>query len=137
MGRRSGGPPGVESRGHASQPSTSRVRRAAYPLLRPTGDATTRVTALPSVAMSHTPVLRRSAGRAVPVALLVVAASLAVSYALHLSWHVTGRGAPYDPDGAGIAEAVLGAELVAGAAGILHAPRRARTTGLVATGIVT
>src|SRR5437588_826246 len=43
--------------------------------------------------------------RRVAAVLTAVAATLAVASALHLSGLVAGRGAPYNPDGAGVGEA--------------------------------
>lgn len=63
-----------------------------------------------------------------------VAATLAVASAAHLSGHVHGRSAPYDADHAGIAEAIICAVLVYGAATVRGASARARPVGLVATG---
>jgi peptidoglycan/LPS O-acetylase OafA/YrhL len=66
--------------------------------------------------------------------LFVIAASLAVASTVHLTGHVSGRGGLYDAEDAGIAEAVIGAVLVAGAVVMLRAPDRARGAGLAATG---
>lgn len=63
-----------------------------------------------------------------------VAATLAVASAAHLSGHVHGRSAPYDADHAGIAEAVICAVLVHGAATVRNGSSRARPVGLAATG---
>ncbi len=65
--------------------------------------------------------------------MLVVAASLAVVSSIHLFGHVTGRSKPYDPTDAGVAEAIIGVVLVAGAIDMLRTPSRARTIGLAAT----
>jgi hypothetical protein len=59
------------------------------------------------------------------------AASLAVAAALHLSGRVHGRGAPFDADHAGIAEAIIGACLLVGAIVMIRVPGRARATGIV------
>src|SRR5213082_2090565 len=75
--------------------------------------------------------------RRVAVVMVAVAATLAVASALHLSGRVTGRGAPYNGDGAGIAEAVIGIVLVVGAVAMFRLPGRARVIGLAATGFAT
>jgi hypothetical protein len=64
----------------------------------------------------------------------VVAISLAVASALHLSGHVHGGGKPYDAGDAGVAEAVIGFVLAGGAVAMLRSPVRARAVGLAATG---
>lgn len=66
--------------------------------------------------------------------LVIVAASLGVASALHLTGHVHGRGKAFDPDDAGIAEAVIGVVLIGGVAGMFARPARARTIGLSVTG---
>jgi hypothetical protein len=70
------------------------------------------------------------------VAALMVfeAATLAVASALHLSGSVQGRSAPFNAGHAGVAEAIIGAVLAAGAIVMFRAPARARTAGLAATG---
>jgi hypothetical protein len=45
---------------------------------------------------------------------------------------VDGRSTSFDPDTAGIAEAVIGVVLLVGAVVMLRNPRRARTAGIVA-----
>ena len=65
--------------------------------------------------------------------LLLEAASLAVASALHLAGFVHGRSASFDPDSAGIAEAVIGAVLAVAALVMYRAPDRARTIGIAAT----
>jgi hypothetical protein len=69
--------------------------------------------------------------------LAAVAASLAVASVLHLSGHVHGRGAPFDADHAGVAEAVIGFVLAAAAVAMFRMPARARTIGVAATGFAT
>jgi len=64
--------------------------------------------------------------------LLFVAVTLGVASALHLSGNVHGA-APFDPDHAGIAEAVIGVVLAACASIMLRAPARARAAGLTGT----
>jgi len=65
--------------------------------------------------------------------LMFVAATLGVASTLHLTGNVNGS-PPFDADHAGIAEALIGAVLLVGGTLMLAAPRRARTTGLAATG---
>jgi len=74
---------------------------------------------------------RRS--RQIAVVMMLVAASLAVASALHLSGAVGAGPKPFDPTDAGIAEAVIGAVLVAGAAALLRAPDRGRPFAMGAT----
>jgi hypothetical protein len=62
------------------------------------------------------------------------AASLAVAATLHLSGHAHGRGKSFNPDGAGIAEAIIGAVLLVGALAMIRAPVRARSIGIVLNG---
>ena len=66
--------------------------------------------------------------------LAVVAVSLFIASALHLSGFVHGRSDIYDADDAGIAEAVIGVVLVVGAVGLVRSAARARAMGLAATG---
>jgi hypothetical protein len=79
----------------------------------------------------------RSTLRGLVALMLIVAASLLAASVLHLSGHVTGRGAPFDAEHAGIAEAILCAVLLAGAVGMLRLPRRAKAIGLIANGVTT
>jgi hypothetical protein len=72
--------------------------------------------------------------RRIAALMIVEAATLAVASALHLSGSVDGRSAPFDPDRAGVAEAIIGAVLVAAAFVMFRAPARARTVGIAATG---
>jgi Na+-transporting NADH:ubiquinone oxidoreductase subunit NqrB len=72
--------------------------------------------------------------RRIAALMIVEAATLAVASALHLSGSVHGRSAPFDPDRAGVAEAIIGAVLVAAAFVMFRAPARARTFGIAATG---
>jgi peptidoglycan/LPS O-acetylase OafA/YrhL len=65
------------------------------------------------------------------------AVTLAAASGMHLSGHVTGRGEPFDADHAGIAEAIIGTVLVAGAIVMIRLPRRARVAGIAATGFAT
>jgi hypothetical protein len=70
-------------------------------------------------------------------ALMVVeAATLAVASALHLSGSVQGRSAPFNAGHAGVAEAIIGGVLAAGAVVMFRppAPGRARAAGLATTG---
>lgn len=66
--------------------------------------------------------------------MIAIAASLAVASVVHLAGHVHGRSDLFDARDAGIAEAVIGAVLLAGAAAMLSVPARARAVGLTATG---
>ena len=66
--------------------------------------------------------------------MFLVAATLVVASVAHLSGHVHGRSAPFDPEDAGVAEAIIAAVLAAGAATVLRAGARARTVGIAATG---
>jgi hypothetical protein len=70
------------------------------------------------------------------VAALMVfeAATLAVASGLHLAGNVQGRSLPFNPDHAGIAEAVIGIVLAAAAVVMFRSPARARAVGLAATG---
>jgi hypothetical protein len=70
------------------------------------------------------------------VAALMVfeAATLAVASGLHLAGTVQGRSLPFNPDHAGIAEAVIGIVLAAAAVVMFRSPARARAVGLAATG---
>ncbi len=77
------------------------------------------------------------ASRAFAALMVAEAVSLAVASALHLSGLVTGRSAPYSSGGAGTAEAVIGAVLLASALAMLGLPRRARAIGLAANGFAT
>ncbi len=67
--------------------------------------------------------------------MVVEALTLAVASALHLSGHVTGRSSPFDADHAGIAEAIIGAVLVAGAAMMIWLPGKARVIGIIVNGV--
>lgn len=64
----------------------------------------------------------------------VIAGSLAVAAALHLSGHVHGRSAPFDAAHAGIAEALIGAVLASAAVALRRRGVRARRAGLWALG---
>ena len=75
--------------------------------------------------MAGGPVVRR-----VAVLLALVVVSLAVASALHLSGRVHGRGAPFDAEHAGIAEALIGAVLGSAVVALWRAGLRARRAGL-------
>jgi hypothetical protein len=75
--------------------------------------------------------LRRLAGL-----MLFIATTLGFASGLHLFGSVHGS-PPFDADHAGIAEAVIGLALAAGAATMLRSPRSARAAGLVAVGFAT
>jgi nitrate/nitrite transporter NarK len=64
--------------------------------------------------------------------LLFIAVTLGIASALHLSGIVHGS-APYDPDHAGLAEALIGVVLAGCASIMLRAPARARAAGLAGT----
>jgi len=66
--------------------------------------------------------------------LACIALSLFVASAVHLFGHVQGRAGIYHADDAGIAEALIGVVLAAGAAVMARSPGRARAVGLAATG---
>jgi membrane associated rhomboid family serine protease len=71
---------------------------------------------------------------AVAILMTIEAASLAVASALHLTGVVHGRSATFDPNAAGIAEAVIGAVLATAAVVMLRSrSARATTTGIGAT----
>ena len=76
----------------------------------------------------------RTVVRRIAALMIAEAATLAVASALHLAGNVQGRAAPFNPDRAGVAEAIIGAVLVAGAVVMFRAPARARTVGLATTG---
>jgi peptidoglycan/LPS O-acetylase OafA/YrhL len=76
----------------------------------------------------------RTANRTAAVLLICVTATLAVVSTLHLSGAIHGGSKPYDPTGAGIAEAIIGIVLAAGAAELLQAANRGRRLALAATG---
>jgi hypothetical protein len=61
-------------------------------------------------------------------------ATLVVISFLHLSGNIHGGSKPYDPDQAGIAEAVIGVVLACGAAALLLAPARGRFVALSSVG---
>jgi hypothetical protein len=70
----------------------------------------------------------------IALAMAVVAATLAVASALHLTGHVSGRDSPFDADHAGVAEAIIAAVLVAGAAVMIWLPAKARITAVLVNG---
>jgi hypothetical protein len=71
--------------------------------------------------------------RNVAALMVFVAATLAVASGLHLAGTVQGR-SPFNPDHAGVAEAVIGIVLAAGAVVMFRSPALARAVGLAATG---
>jgi hypothetical protein len=73
----------------------------------------------------------------VALVLGAVAVSLGVASALHLAGWVDGRGPAFDPDGAGIAEAVIGAVLAGCVVAMVRLPGRARGIGLAGAGFAT
>ena len=72
--------------------------------------------------------------RAVGALMVVEALSLAVISALHLSGVIGGGTKPYNPEAAGIAEAVIGVVLIAGAVAVMRSPKHGRTAAQAATG---
>lgn len=66
--------------------------------------------------------------------MILIAVSLSVASIVHLVGHVQGRSELYRAQDAGIAEAVIGAVLVAGAVAMVRIPDTARVAGLAATG---
>ncbi len=79
----------------------------------------------------------RNKARGVPaVALMtgIVAVSLVVASTLHLSGGVSGRAKPFNPDAAGLAEAVIGVVLAVAAFALWRSRERARALGLAALG---
>jgi hypothetical protein len=72
--------------------------------------------------------------RAVASLMLLEALSLAVISGLHLSGVIAGGARPYNPGAAGIAEAVIGVVLLAGAVLVMRSPARGRTAAVGATG---
>jgi len=84
------------------------------------------VTIAPESGPSHD----RSVERRVAGLLAFVAITLAVASVLHLSGQVHGRSEPFDPTDAGIAEAIIGVVLGAGAVVMLRSPARGRAVGL-------
>lgn len=72
--------------------------------------------------------------RRVATVFAVVAATLVVASVVHLAGHVRGRSDLFDSTDAGIAEAVIAAVLIAGAAAMIAGPGRARVVGLAANG---
>lgn len=77
-------------------------------------------------------ILRPKIATLVAALMLIEAVSLGITSALHLSGLVDGRSSSFDPDAAGIAEAVIGGVLVVGAIVMLRSPRRARAAGIAA-----
>jgi hypothetical protein len=79
---------------------------------------------------------RRTANRTSRIALvfifILVAASLVIASTVHLAGLVHGRGGSFDPDHAGIAEAVIAAVLTGAAITMWRSPRYARKAGLAA-----
>jgi hypothetical protein len=80
------------------------------------------------------PVAGSRVQRRVAVLVGVVACSLAVAAALHLSGQVRGRSAPFDADHAGVAEALLCLVLAGGAVALWRSGLRARRIGLGTVG---
>jgi hypothetical protein len=72
-----------------------------------------------------------NAVRRVAVLMAFEAITLGVASGLHLTGHVHGRSAPF----AGIAEAIIGVLLAAGAISMVRAPAKARAIGLILNGV--
>jgi hypothetical protein len=97
-------------------------------------DPTTPARPMTAANARSTPDLAFAAARsriAGPIGL--VAFSLAVFSALHLSGTIHAGAKPHTPNDAGIAEAVICVVLVAGLISLLRAPHRGRTDAIVAT----
>ena len=75
----------------------------------------------------------RTVTRWVAGLMLFEAATLAVASSVHLAGGVQGRSAPFNPDAAGVAEAIIGIVLVAGAVVMFASPAHARAAGIAAT----
>lgn len=90
------------------------------------------VSSTASPAAAERPVLRWGIAIVVAVLMLVEALSLAVASGLHLGGLVSGRSPTFEPDTAGLAEAIIGAVLLVGAIVMLRSPHRARTVGIAA-----
>ncbi len=112
--RRGGSPTGVSycvgRRGNSSSKATTTLPLAGRIILIMTTRWFRSLTSSP-------------AGGTVPTVatlMMLEAVSLAVASALHLAGMVHGRSASFDPDAAGIAEAVIGAVLAAGATRLVH-----------------
>ena len=73
-----------------------------------------------------------SALRRIAAVIIIVASTLGIASALHLTGQVNGS-PPFDADHAGIAEAVIGAVLLVGAVVMLRVPARTRSAGLATT----
>lgn len=71
--------------------------------------------------------------RRVAIVMSLEAVSLWVASALHLSGLVHGRSASFEPDAAGIAEAVIGVVLAAGSVVMVKDKGRARVVGIAST----
>jgi hypothetical protein len=65
--------------------------------------------------------------------MILIAVSLTVASIVHLVGHVQGRSDLYDATDAGVAEAVIGAVLVAGSVAMIRVPESAGAVGLAAT----
>jgi hypothetical protein len=99
-------------------------RRQDGRLDRPTGSAILRI-ATPRGKSHDGCVVRGIAGL-----MLLVAVTLAIAAALHLSGHEYGSD-PFDPDHAGIAEAIIGGVLACAAIAMLLIPARGGSLGLL------
>lgn len=75
-----------------------------------------------------------SANQKIGMLMAFEAATLAVVSFLHLSGGIHGGSKPYDPDQAGIAEAIIGVALACGVAAILLAPAWGQKVALFTVG---
>src|SRR5207302_8939409 len=83
-----------------------------------------------TIATDSRPSQARSVERRVAGLLAFVATTLVVASVLHLSGQVHGRSEPFDSTDAGIAEAIIGVVLGAGAVVMRGSPARGRAVGL-------
>jgi peptidoglycan/LPS O-acetylase OafA/YrhL len=76
----------------------------------------------------------RHRSRRIAALMLFEALTVVVMSTLHLSGAIHGGKKPYDPTGAGIAEAIIAIVLVGGAIALIRIPRQARAPALAAVG---
>jgi peptidoglycan/LPS O-acetylase OafA/YrhL len=79
--------------------------------------------------MTRTPT--NDLNRVIAGLMLLVALSLAVMSTLHLAGAIHGK-KPYDPTGAGVAEAIIGIVLVAGGLALMRVPQRGSAPAVAA-----
>jgi hypothetical protein len=70
--------------------------------------------------------------RSIAAVTALVAVSLVIASALHLSGLVHGRSEPFDADNAGVAEAIIAVVLAGGAFALAHASAHARRIAIAA-----